>query len=356
MAAMADTGFRARIDALRPFAEAAYAYAGVQAGDARVVVDVQLEADMRGVTTHGLQRLPWYIGRLRAGENRVRPEIRVVKESSVSVALDGDNGIGQLVCVRLMEATLAKARESGLAVGTVRNSNDWGAGAYYPMMAAREGFVALCTTTSVPTLAPFGARTRVFGNNPIAFAAPRREGPPVVLDMALTPVALGKVLRARAEQTPIPLDWGFRDNEGQPTTDADAAIRGVIPAIGGYKGIGLSVMTNVLAGILSGSAHSGSVDVGRRGQFFLVLSPGLFGDETVFLGEVEEMARQVAAAELLPGVAEAMLPGEPEHRNLAAARASGAVSYPPTLVRDLEALAGEIGYALPQGWAVPAGA
>jgi ureidoglycolate dehydrogenase (NAD+) len=203
------------------------------------------------------------------------------------------------------------------------------------MLAAAEGFVALCTTTSVPTLAPFGGRARVLGNNPIAFAAPRRDAPPVVLDMALTPVALGKVMRARAEGQPVPFDWGFLDREGRPTADPEEALRGVIPAIGGYKGIGLSVMTNVLAGVLAGGHHSGAVDLGKRGQFFLVMSPDLFGDREASLGEMESMVRQIKASDLLPGVEGVYLPGELEQRQYEERTARGAIVYPRSVVEAL---------------------
>ena len=326
------------LDALRAFGERVYAHAGVPAADAATVVAVQLEADLRGVDTHGYQRLPLYVKRLLAGDNNPRPELRVIKETPASLAVDADNGLGQLVCARVMELAIAKARESGLAAATIRRSNDWGCGAIYPMMAAAEGLVALCTTTSVPTLAPFGARTRTLGNNPIAFAAPRRDAPPVVLDMALTPVALGKVLRAQAEGQPIPESWGFLDRDGAATTDPTAALRGIIPAIGGYKGTGLSVMTNILAGVLAGSGHSAAVDAGKRGQFFLVMSPSLFGDEATFLDEIESMVEQIKSSELLPDVAEVFVPGEPEQRTYEERVARGAIAYPRSVVDALEKL------------------
>src|SRR5207237_6430086 len=137
--------------------------------------------------------------------------------------------------------------------------------------------------------------------DPMVCAVPRRGAPPVVLDMALTPVALGKVLRAMAEGEAIPEAWGFLDADGQPTTDAGTALGGVIPAIGGYKGTGLSLMMNVLAGVLPGGASGVEVGVGRRGQFALVVSPELFGDREAFLDGVESTVAQVKAAEPLPG-------------------------------------------------------
>ena len=326
------------LERLRDFGRRVYERAGLSSENARTIVDVQLEADLRGVDTHGFQRLPWYVERLLKGENKPRPQITVLKESPVSLVVDADNGLGQLVCVRAMELTLAKARQTGLAVGTLRNSNDWGCGAYYPMMAAAEGFVSFCTTTSVPTLAPYGGRTRLIGNNPMAFAVPRRDAPPIVLDMALTPVALGKVMRARAEGQLIPESWGFLDLDGRPTTDPETALRGVIPAIGGYKGTGLSVMMNILAGVLPGGYHTRAVEIGQRGQFFLVISPELFGDRDTFLDEVESMAHQIKGSDCLPGVEEVYLPGELEQRQYQQRVERGIIAYPRSIVHGLEDL------------------
>jgi len=346
------------IDALHAFGRAAYERVGVAPADARVVVDVQLDADARGVDTHGFARLPWYVDHLRKGRNNPRPRIAVQRESAVSVLLDADNALGQLACVRLAESVIAKTEASGgLAVGATVNSNDWGCGAYYPLMVAGAGLVCFATTTSVPTLAPYGARTRVFGNNPMVFAVPRREGPPLVLDMALTPVALGKVMRALDEGRAVPAEWGFLDAEGRPTTDAGAALGGVIPAIGAYKGTGLALMMNVLAGVLPGGVHSGAVGIGRRGQFMMAVSPALFGDTEGFLEAVESMLAQVRAAEPLPAAgadarsasAGPYLPGELEDRRAAETRARGTIAYPSSVARALSDMAESLGIEAPTG-------
>lgn len=333
------------LDGLRTFGRRVYEQLGVPAADAAVVVDVQLDADLRGVDTHGFQRLPWYVRYIERGENNPAAHVRVEHETPVSVLLDGDNGIGQLVCVRAIEHVVAKARETGLAVGTVRSSNDWGCGAHYPIRAAREGFVCFGTTTSVPTLAPFGARTRVLGNNPMVYAIPRRDGSPIVLDMALTPVALGKVLRAMSEEAEIPLEWGFRDLEGRPTADPTTALRGIIPAIGGYKGTGLSMMMNVLAGVLPQGHHGSAVGPGRRGQFFLAVSPELFGTRDGFYEQVEVMTEEVKKAERLPGQ-DVYLPGEPEEKRAREARARGTVRYPASVVKELRTVGDALGVGL----------
>lgn len=324
-------------DGLRAWGVAAYTAAGLARSDAETMVENQLWSDLRGVDTHGFQRLPWYVGWLLEGRCDPKTELAIVREQGGVLVADGGGGLGQLVVTRFTERLIAAARQTGLGVGTLRNSNDWGCGARYPLLAAEAGFICFATTTSVPNLAPFGSRRRLFGNNPWVFAFPRRTAPPLVLDMALTPVALGKVMRARAEHTEIPAAWGFLDRDGRPTTDPDAALRGIIPAIGGYKGIGMALVSNLLAGVLAGSAHGTDVDVGRRGQFFLLLDPGAFGEREEYFGEVEAMVAQFRSAEAdtLPGQ-RIWLPGEIEQRKLEERLASGILAYPAPVVRALE--------------------
>ena len=337
------------LEPLREFGTAVYEACGVSSADAAFTVEIQLTADLRGVDTHGFQRLGWYAGHLQAGRYNPTPSLDVLKETPVSHVVDGDGGIGQLVVARTMERTIAKAKDTGLALGTLRNSNDWGMGAFYPMMAAAEGFVSFCTTTSVPTLAPFGARTRMTGNNPMAFAAPRSSGPPVVLDMALTPVALGKVMRARAEGREIPEEWGFQDLEGLPTTDPETAMSGIIPALGAvsaYKGSGLSLFMNLLAGALPGGFHSKDVNIGKRGQFLLVINPDIFGDPAEFAEAVDSMVEQIKSADPLPDVTEVFAPGEIEQRAYEERIAAGQVIYPASTVQDLRDLSAEMGIPL----------
>lgn len=334
----------ANFAALEAFGAIIYEKAGMTADDAGIMTAIQLNADKRGVDTHGFQRLPQYVRQLMGGQVKARPNVAVTRERGAGLAIDGDGGLGQIVCYRAMQHALAKARELGIAIAAIRASNDWGCGAYYPLMAAREGFVAVCTTTSVPLVAPFGSAKGVTGNNPIAIAVPRRApNVPIVLDMALTPVALGKVMRARAEGKQIPIEWGFLDLEGRPTTDPATALGGVIPAIGGYKGTGLSIMTNVLAGILSGSSHSLDVGVGKRGQFFLLVHPDVFTGEDEFADAVEEMARQVKGSQLLPGVDEIFLPGEIERRSEQLIEETGIIRYPISVHTALDDIGREIG-------------
>jgi LDH2 family malate/lactate/ureidoglycolate dehydrogenase len=329
------------------FAAAAYVAAGMAPEDAATVAENQLWADLRGVDTHGVQRVSWYVKWFQDGRCDPRSQLEVVSQGPGFLVGDGHSGLGQLVATRFAERVVAQAKSDGLCLGLLRNSNDWGCGAWYPTMAADAGLVGIATTTSVPNLAPFGSRLRLFGNNPVAFAFPRRPPErPVVYDGALTPVALGKVLRAQAEGTEVPESWGFLDRDGNPTTDPATALAGIVPAIGGYKGTGLALVTNVLAGILSGSEHSAGVDVGKRGQFFLFVDPAAVGDGERYYDAMEEMVAQVRRAgeepNVLPGQ-QVFLPGEPEWRQYDLRSAAGRVAYPASVVRSLDKVATELG-------------
>ncbi len=335
------------VDAARSFAARAFEAAGMGNDDAALIADNMLWADLRGVDTHGVQRVSWYLQWFDDGLSSPSAAVEVVQEGPAFLVGDGQSGLGQVVATRFVDRVIEKARAEGLCLGLLRNSNDWGCGAWYPCRAADAGLVGMAMTTSVPTLAPWGSRKRLFGNNPIAFAFPRRAPErPIVYDAALTPVALGKVLRARAEGKEIPGEWGFRDDDGQPTTDPTAAFAGIIPAIGGYKGTGLALVTNLLAGILTGSAHSAAVDVGKRGQFFLVIDPGAVGDRAAYETAVEDLVAQMREAgtggHVLPGE-EVLLPGEPEWRHFDTRSKAGRIAYPASVARSLDKVAARLG-------------
>ena len=332
------------IEGVRAFTAAAFTAAGMAPEDAATMADNFLWADLRGVDTHGVQRLTWYLRWFEQGRCDPGAQMTVLRELPTLLTGDGNSGLGQLVATRFMQRMIPKAAEVGLCLGTLRNSNDWGCGGWYPQLAADAGLACMATTTSVPNLSPFGSRTKMFGNNPMAFSFPRRNDPPILLDMALTPVALGKVLRAQAEGTKLPPDWGFQDRDGHPTTDPGTAMAGIIPAIGGYKGTGLAMITNLLAGVLSGSAHTGAVDVGRRGQFFLVMDPAVVHPDgrDAFYDAIEDMVAQVRAADALPGQ-KVFLPGEPEQERLAARTASGVIPYPGSVIDGLKRTADKLG-------------
>ncbi len=332
------------VDVIKAFTADVFTAAGMARADAETVAENFLWADSRGVDTHGVQRIPWYLSWFDKGITDPRAQMTVLRERPTLLVGDGHSGLGQLVATRFVEAMIPKAAESGLCLGTIRMSNDWGCGGWYPHLAASAGLAAVATTTSIPNLAPYGSRTKLFGNNPMAFAFPRRDAAPILLDMALTPVALGKVLRAQAEGTQLPAAWGFQDRDGNPTTDPNLAMAGIIPAIGAYKGTGLAMITNLLAGVLSGSAHSANVEVGKRGQFFLLMDPDVIHPDGKdgYYDAVEDLVAQVRAVDVLPGQS-VFLPGEPEELQRQARLAAGRIRYPASVIDGLRAAADRFG-------------
>lgn len=332
------------VDAIKAFTADVFEAAGMARADAETVAENFLWADSRGVDTHGVQRIPWYLKWFDDGITDVKAQMEVLRERPTLLTGDGHSGLGQLVATRFVEQMIPKAKESGLCLGTIRMSNDWGCGGWYPWLGAQAGLAGIATTTSIPNLAPYGSRTKLFGNNPMAFAFPRRNDPPILLDMALTPVALGKVLRAQAEGTQLPAEWGFQDRDGNPTTDPNLAMAGIIPAIGAYKGTGLAMITNLMAGVLSGSAHTGNVAVGKRGQFFLFMDPDVVHPDgaDAYYDAVEDLVSQVRAVDVLPGQA-VFLPGEPEEQQRQKRLAAGKIRYPASVIDGLRKSATKLG-------------
>lgn len=331
------------ISSARRFSELAFIKVGLRHKDATLMAENMIWADMRGIDTHGLQRVSWYVKWIFDGLANPLAKTKVLGQGSSFVLGDGESGLGQVVATQFCEILMGKAINEGICLGLLKNSNDWGCGAWYSCRGAEKGLVGVTLTTSIPMLAPWGSKARLFGNNPIACAFPRKSGyDPIVYDGALTPVALGKVMRAKSEGKDIPLEWGFRDSDGGATSDPERALKGIIPAIGGYKGIGLALVTNILAGILPGAAHSSNVEIGKRGQFFLFLNPEVVCDPDYYYRSIEELALEVSEAgseeNSLPQ-GEAMLPGEPEWRKFREAKTLGSISYPASVVASLDKVA-----------------
>lgn len=303
--------------ALQSFSVEAFKKVGVPDTDAQIITGVLIETDLRGVDTHGMMLLPLYIQRLRQKHINAQPNIKVIRESASHALVDGDSGMGHLVGVRAMDICIAKARENGVAVVGARQSNHFGMAAYYSMMALKEGFIGFAATNSPPLIAPTGGITPTFGNNPFSVAIPAGQEPPVVLDIALSVVALAKVYRALQLGQEIRPEWGL-DKQGRPTDDPKVAYEsGLQPAIGGHKGYGLAVVIDVLAAVLTGARSAREVPDFRPafgvGHFFAVIDPRLFMPYEEFQARMGNMIRQAKGSALAEGVERIYLPGEPEY-------------------------------------------
>ena len=197
-------------------------------------------AELRGVSSHGVSRLPAYLRRVRAGLIKPAAEPEIVAETPASVTIDGGAGFGHAVGWHGMGLAMARAATEGIGAAAVRNSTHFGIAGFFAERAAAEGMVGIATSNGAALMAPPGTRTRVLGTNPIAIAIPARDGKPIILDMATSSAALGKILLARDAGTPIPGDWAL-DLDGSPTTDPAVAASGLLTPLGGHKGFGLAL-------------------------------------------------------------------------------------------------------------------
>ena len=313
---------------------------GLLAADARLVAETLVAANLRGVDSHGVVRLPHYATRLRNGTVKARPSISARKTGPSAAVVEGDAGMGQLVAVRAMSEAISLARESGSGAVAARNSSHCGACAWFVEMAVKEGMIGVALTHTDSIMVPPGMKRIFLGSNPIAFGAPG-EREPFIVDLSTTHVAWGKILVARQEGKPIPPDWGV-DTDGKPTTDANAAV-GLAPT-GGHKGYALAAMVEILCAQLAGVPFGrhvtkmyGELEKPRNlGHFMLALDPGRFSERKIFLAQVRAFMEEMRAEG-------ALAPGDPERRSAERRRREG-IELGNTL-EELNKLATELGVA-----------
>jgi L-2-hydroxycarboxylate dehydrogenase (NAD+) len=352
MNATDDNAPRVSAERLRTFIADAFVAAGLPKDDARACGELIAEADLRGTDTHGVFRMPLYVRRIKAGGINRRPDIRIIEERPSTALLDGDNGMGHLVMRRAAELAISKAEATGIGWVGARMSNHAGPAALYAMMPLAHDMIGLYFAVgSNNHLPPTGSAEALLGTNPIAVAIPAGEEPAVVMDMAPTVAAFGKVRLKAALGEPMPIGWMI-DHEGKPLTDASRAAEGHLLPIGDYKGYALSLIIGLLAGPLNGAAFGrGIVDFLKHpgtatntGQSVLALSVEAFSSVALFKKNVDEAVRAIRESRRLPGVERVWLPGEQSHTRRLDRLAHG-VPIPSTLRKNLDALAVELGIA-----------
>jgi LDH2 family malate/lactate/ureidoglycolate dehydrogenase len=330
--------------------------------DAVIVADCLVRADLRGVDTHGVARLPKYLERLRLGLVNKRPDLKPVEITPVAAALDGQNGFGFLVATRAMDKAMDMARRFGIGIVSARRSTHFGMAASYVLQAVEQGFVALVFTNASPAMPPWGGREALLGTSPFAAGAPGEGNARFVLDMAPSLVARGKIRRALTRGERIPDDWAL-DGAGQRTTDPARALEGVMLPMGGPKGSGLSMLMDIFGGVLSGAAYAGGVGDQYKvfdrpqdvGHFFLAMKPDLFVPLEEYRARMKILADRVHGAPLAEGFDEVLMPGEPEARQEAQRRRSG-IPYSPNDLAALQAEAEKLGLKALEVSAKPLGA
>ncbi len=298
---------------------------GVPQSRAEITAEILQAADLRGVSSHGMIRLQSYYGsRLQNGLIDPLAETEIVRERVSSIALDGKNGLGQVVAKDAMTRCIKKASQSGIAMVTVSNSNHFGIAGYYAMMALEEDMIGISLTNSQPLVAPTYGRTRVLGTNPISLAAPALSSRAFVLDMATSIVPIGKVTYYEKAGESIPSGWAL-DSEGVLTTDPKAVLNGgaLYPLGGpdflrGYKGYGLAMLVDILSGVLSGSAFGKNVANPKSaapanvGHFFAAIRLDAFRDPDEFKNDMELLFNQMRKAEKAKGENRIYIHGEKE--------------------------------------------
>lgn len=331
------------------FITAAMERLGLPAEDAASVAELLTEAELQGSDGHGAIRLVPYARRIRAGGVNARPYVRIVKEKAGMALLDGDNGMGHLVMKKAARIAVAKARQCGVAWVGARLSNHAGPASLYARMALAHDMIGVYFAVgSANHLPPWGGLDMLLSTNPIAVAVPAGEEPPVVLDMATTVAAYGKVKAKAQRGESMPVGWMI-DREGQPLTDPRRAGEGFLLPIGGYKGSGLAMVVGLLAGTLNGAAMGSAVvdfnhddaSVTNTGHAILVIDPDAFGEVDAFKARVDALVRELRASRRMPGVERIWMPGEQSHlRRLENAREG--LALPAALRTQLDALAREL--------------
>jgi L-2-hydroxycarboxylate dehydrogenase (NAD+) len=343
---------RVAAERLAAFVAGAFVAAGLPEPDAKTLADLMVQADLRGSDTHGVIRLPLYVRRIRAGGVNPKPNIRVVSDRPSAALIDGDNGMGHLVMRRATELAIEKAKATGIGWVGARMSNHAGPAALYVTMPLKHDMIGLYFAVgSNNHLPPWGGSESLLGTNPMAVAVPAQDEPPIVLDMAPTVAAYGKVrLKAqRGEQMPV--GWMI-DREGKPLTDPKRADEGHLLPIGDYKGYGLSLIIGILAGALNRAALGRDVidfvkETGKptnTGQAIAALSVETFTPPAAFKRTVDQVIRDLRNSKRLPGVERIFMPGEQSHAKLLDRRTHG-VPMPKALRESLDAVARDLAIA-----------
>lgn len=302
---------------------------GMSDQDAALLADTLLQADLRGVHSHGVLRVPEYVAKLLDGGVDPAGQPRVVRDSGAALVVDGGNSMGQIGASFAMRQAIERARSTGVAAAVVRGSNHCGAMAYYAMQALGEDMIGLAATNALPTMAPWGGVDKIVGINPLAAAIPAGEEAPIVLDAAFSYSSHGKIRIYRQKGLSIPPGWAF-DAQGRPTTDAAAALHGLLQPIGEYKGVGLAIVTGILSAVLAGAAYGSELGdmvqgarPGRDGHFLLALRVAAFEEPARFKQRVGSIVRQIRESRPAPGVDRLYAPGGLEAETAARHRRDG---------------------------------
>lgn len=326
---------------LQSFCTDVFEKAGLPKENALVVAESLVEADLRGVDSHGVVRTSIYLKRLEEGMMEANADITAVSETDFMALLDGKNNFGSVVGSSALELAIEKAKKNGIGLVGVKNSNHFGTGAYYAKKAVDKDMILLVLSNASQTMPPTGGVRPFLGTNPLAIGVPTGTDIPFILDMATSVVARGKIIVAAQKGESIPLGWAV-DKDGNPTTDAEAALDGSVLPLGGPKGYGISMFIDILAGVLTGAGFGKYVnnmyenwnDPQNVGHFFLAINVSNFMPVELFKERMDLYISDLKAEPKAPGVEEIFIPGEIEHRRTLERKEKG-IELPVKVVQEL---------------------
>jgi LDH2 family malate/lactate/ureidoglycolate dehydrogenase len=354
---------------LREFTEEVFVRVGMSPEDAATEADVLLWANLRGVDSHGVLRIPWYVGNVDKGIMNPRPNIKVVKETPATVVVESDHALGPVVTVFAMNKVIDKARKTGIGWGFICNHTHQGAMGYYAQMASKNGMAGIVFVCAPPNMVPFGAKTAGISNSPITIAVPAKKHRVLFLDMATSVVARGKIWLAVDKGVSIPEGWALT-KEGNPTTDPNQAA--VFLPVGGPKGSGLALMCECLSSVIIGNpllephlmgqeaeskpaekaeakgSHPDSMPRHVQNSVVAAIDIGQFTDVESYKEHVDNLIDGIKALPKAEGFKEIMVPGEPEEKTFDD-RSKNGIPLPEGTIRNLKEIAGRFGVKLPAG-------
>lgn len=335
------------VDAVRDLAIRALEGVGTARPGAEDTANVLLLGNLFGIHTHGVMRILNYAERIAAGGINKTPNIMTVRTAPGLGMVDGDNGLGPAVGMASLRLAIDIAKETGIAAVFARGSNHFGAIGPYGYMAATHGLASIIASNATTTMAPWGGSEGRLGNNPIGFIFPRPGGFPFILDMAMSVVARAKIRTALAEGTQIPDTWAT-DRNGRPTTDPAEALKGFLQPMGQHKGYGLSMVVDLLAGLMSNAAYLTHVvswvdepeKAQNIGHVFILIDPMRLMPEAVYSERIEDFVRIVTDTPPSDPEQPVMMPGDREAQ-LHAAQTENGIALPGDVLSGLKTLAGE---------------
>ena len=328
------------IDELTSLTTRALEQAGASPSAATAAARALVAADAQGLASHGVSRVPQYTTFLRNGRSSITATPKIVHSRGGACLIDAQSGMAYEACALAIQTATARAREFGISCIGITNSNHFGAAAVHLEPLGRAGLVGLAFSNSPAAMPAWGGKTPLFGTNPIAAIFPRRDAEPLVIDLALSEAARGKIMLAAKEGKPIPLGWAV-DKDGKPTSDAKAALAGSMLPAGGVKGAMIALTVELLAIALTGSAFGFEADSffsddgnqPRLGQLFLAIDPGALAGSDVYFSRIETLLGMMLQDD---GV---RLPGERRH-GLSVKAAQSGIEIPDALHAQIVALAG----------------